>query len=98
MTISKYKHIFWQLILIAVITLAWSFLIFRTAIADDYSCGAYGRSEFGTGEVCGATTDKDDGLINTGQALALIIPSSLILAGVVLLLKSRRSSKKRPSN
>lgn len=82
----------------AIITLAWSFLMFKTTAADDYNCGAYGRSEFGTGEVCGASTGKEDGLINTGQALALIIPSTLILAGVILLLKSRKTSKNQSNN
>ena len=57
--------------------------------AADYNCGAYGAGTYDNGGVCGAAT-TDDGLVNTGQALAVGVPALMILAGTVLLFRVRK--------
>lgn len=82
---------------LAVLVLSFSFA--PLALAADYNCGAYGAGAYDEGGACGTSTtpggDGDDGLVNTGQALAFGIPAVLILVGTLSLFKLRKSAKHR---
>jgi hypothetical protein len=95
MVFEKYKQRLWQLMLVTLIAFALSLILFRPAQAADYNCGAYGRGAYDSGQVCGAATTDDDGsLVNTGQALAIAVPATMILAGTIMLFRVRRKSRK----
>ena len=65
------------------------------ALAANYNCGAYSAGSYDNGSGCAAATaPADGGLVNTGERiLAFVIPAALILAGTILLLRSRRRMK-----
>ncbi|HTE57258.1 MAG TPA: hypothetical protein VK694_00790 [Verrucomicrobiae bacterium] len=78
------------------VTLALMLAVVTPAFAADYNCGAYGAGTYDNGAVCGTAT-TDDGLVNTGQALSLVIPAALILLGTLMLFRVRRKARRSPT-
>jgi len=77
---------------IAALAFTFATTSIHTVHAADYNCGAYSAGAYSAGSVCGAATGTDDGLVNTGQALAIGIPAVMILAGTILLFRLRKKS------
>jgi hypothetical protein len=94
--VEKYKQKLIRLALVAALSFALSLIMFRPAQAAEYNCGAYGRGAYDSGQVCGAATADDDGsLVDTGQALAIAVPATMILAGTVMLFRVHRNKSRK---
>lgn len=92
---KKYKRSITRFLVTAVSALALSFSFSPVALAQEYSCAAYGAGEYGDGNTCaGASAPSDGGLVDTGQrVLAFGIPAVMIIAGTVILFRASRERK-----
>ena len=69
--------------------------------AVEYGCNTYGAGDFNGNQTCaisgsssgGSSGGNGGGLSNTGQALVIIIPASMIITGALALLYLHRSKK-----
>jgi hypothetical protein len=87
---EKFKQKLWQGVLIGLLSMVLSFVMFLPASAADYNCGAYGAGAYQS-SACGT-----DGLSDTGQPVwQILIAAGLILAGVYLIIRSRKNMKSR---
>jgi len=88
----------WFSAILVSLCLMFSFAVPALAQESNYSCGAYGASPYQE-NVCGATTETPSSTLeNTGQKiLPFVIPVAMILAGTLLLYRTRRK-KPRPTS
>ncbi len=91
---NKYKNALKHTLLTAVLAISCLVGSAVPALAADYNCGAYGVSTYGN-NVCTAQQSSGGSLSNTGQALKFVVPAALILAGTLLLFRTRKKMKSR---